>query len=231
MVGAVLASLLLLAGAWYINRRSALVPNRLQSLLELPVEWVAGIVEGSSSRWRGYVALVIGLFLMILVANWLGLLPGVGTIGIEHVEEGHEVLVPFVRPAGGRPQLHARPGPHHVRRVRLVGRPAARPGRLPEGAGRRAALHGAAHVPDPPHQRAEPPREPVDATLRQRVRRRGADRHHAGADHGRAVRAAARVLRPGRLPRPRAALRSRAGAGLRTAHDDLHHDGHRGAAG
>ena len=82
MVGAVLASLLLLAGAWYITRRSALVPHRLQSLLELPVEWVAGIVAGSSSRWRGYVALVIGLFLMILVANWLSLLPGVGTIGI-----------------------------------------------------------------------------------------------------------------------------------------------------
>ena len=99
MVGAVLASLLLLAGAWYINRRSALVPHRLQSLLELPVEWVAGIVEGSSSRWRGYVALVIGLFLMILVANWLSLVPGVGVVGVEETVEGHEVLVPFVRPA------------------------------------------------------------------------------------------------------------------------------------
>lgn len=99
MVGAVLASLLLLAGAWYINRRSALVPHRLQSLLELPVEWVAGIVEGSSTRWRGYVALVIGLFLMILVANWLSLLPGVGVVGVEETVEGHEVLVPFVRPA------------------------------------------------------------------------------------------------------------------------------------
>ena len=99
MVGAVLASLLLLAGAWYVTRRSALVPHRLQSLLELPVEWVAGIVEGSSTRWRGYVALVIGLFLMILVANWLSLLPGVGVVGIQHEVEGHEVLVPFVRPA------------------------------------------------------------------------------------------------------------------------------------
>ena len=99
MVGAVLASLLLLAGAWYISRRSALVPHRLQSLLELPVEWVANIVQGSSTRWRGYVALVIGLFLMILVANWLSLLPGVGTIGIVHEVDGEEVMTPFVRPA------------------------------------------------------------------------------------------------------------------------------------
>jgi F-type H+-transporting ATPase subunit a len=56
-------------------------------------------VSTSTSRWRSYVGLVIGLFLMILVANWLGLLPGVGTIGIVHHEGEHETLVPLVRPA------------------------------------------------------------------------------------------------------------------------------------
>ena len=99
MVGALLASLILLAGAWYVTRRSTLVPGRLQSMLELPVEYLANIASGSTSRWRSYVGLVIGLFLMILVANWLGLLPGVGTIGVVHHEGGHETLVPFVRPA------------------------------------------------------------------------------------------------------------------------------------
>ena len=95
MVGALLASLILLFVTWVFVRRPALVPGRVQSLIEFPVEWMANIVSGSTSRWRGYVALVIGLFLMILVANWLGLLPGVGTIGLKHGEE----LVPFVRPA------------------------------------------------------------------------------------------------------------------------------------
>lgn len=100
MVGAVLASLLLLLAASYMTRRSSLVPGRLQGALELPVELLTGIVAGSSSRWRGYVALVVGLFLMILVANWVGLLPGVGTIGVTHVDEaGHEAVVPIVRPA------------------------------------------------------------------------------------------------------------------------------------
>ena len=100
MVGALLASVLLLLAAWYITRRSALVPGRLQSALELPVELMTGIVAGSSSRWRGYVALILGFFLMILVANWIGLLPGVGTIGITHVDEaGHEAMIPLVRPA------------------------------------------------------------------------------------------------------------------------------------
>ena len=99
MVGAVLASLILLAAAAYVYRRATIVPGRLQSALELPIELFLGIVAGSSSRWRGYVALVIGLFLTILVANWIGLLPGVGTIGLKHEVEGHEVLVPLIRPA------------------------------------------------------------------------------------------------------------------------------------
>lgn len=99
MVGALLASALLLAATWFFMRRSSVIPTRLQSLIELPVEWMAGITAGSTSRWRSYVALVIGLFLMILVANWLGLLPGVGTIGLARETENGTELVPFVRPA------------------------------------------------------------------------------------------------------------------------------------
>ncbi len=99
MVGALLASVLLGVAAWYITRRSSLIPGRLQSALELPVELMTGIISASSSRWRGYASLILSFFLMILVANWIGLLPGVGTIGITHVEEGHEVFVPVVRPA------------------------------------------------------------------------------------------------------------------------------------
>ena len=100
MVGAVLASAILLFLAWVFLRRPQLIPGRVQSLIEWPIEWVTGIVEGSTSRWKGYVALVTGLFLMILVANWIGLLPGVGTVGIIEHHGEEEVLIPFVRAAG-----------------------------------------------------------------------------------------------------------------------------------
>src|SRR5438874_3630849 len=99
MVGALLASAILLVASWWFLRRAAMVPNRFQTAFELPIEWLAGIVAGSTSRWRSYVALVIGLFLMILIANWLGLLPGVGTIGLIRESGGGKELVPFVRPA------------------------------------------------------------------------------------------------------------------------------------
>jgi F-type H+-transporting ATPase subunit a len=99
MVGALIASAILLSTSWFFLRRATPVPTRFQSLIEFPIEWLSGIVSGSSSKWRSYVSLVIGLFLMILIANWLSLIPGVGTIGIAHETENGKELIPFVRPA------------------------------------------------------------------------------------------------------------------------------------
>lgn len=101
MVGALVASLILLLMAWYVTRRASLVPSRLQTAVEFPIEWIANIVENTGgSRWRSFAPLVITIFIFVLIANWLGLLPGVGTIGYYHEgHEGEEVLVPFVRAA------------------------------------------------------------------------------------------------------------------------------------
>ena len=100
MVGALLASLLLLAAGWYVTRSATLIPGRLQSAIELPFEFVVGLVAGQGgTRWRSFLPLVASLFMMILVANWLGLLPGVGTVGITHHGEHGDTLVPIVRPA------------------------------------------------------------------------------------------------------------------------------------
>jgi len=100
MVGAVVTSLILLLVAWYVTRRSTLVPSRLQTAVEFPIEWIGNIVEGTGgTRWRSFAPLVISIFLFVLFANWLGLLPGVGTIGLFEQEHGEQVLVPFVRSA------------------------------------------------------------------------------------------------------------------------------------
>lgn len=101
MVGALLASLILLLATVWLARRATLVPSRFQALVEFPIEWIAGIVKGTGGkRWKEFVGLVIAIFLFVLVANFIGLLPGVGVVGIEHEgEHGDTVLVPFVRAA------------------------------------------------------------------------------------------------------------------------------------
>ncbi|HYM82822.1 MAG TPA: F0F1 ATP synthase subunit A [Candidatus Dormibacteraeota bacterium] len=101
MVGAVLASAILLVAAWWYVRRARLVPSGAQSLIEFPIEWIGSIVRQSGgSRWRGFVGLATALFLLILGANWLSILPGVGTIGlVRQGADGTQEFVPFVRPA------------------------------------------------------------------------------------------------------------------------------------
>lgn len=100
MVGAVLASVLVLLATFAVARRGAMVPGRLQLLVEFPFEWLAGIVRGTGGkRWREFAGLVIAIFLFVLVANFIGLLPGVGTVGLVHEEHGESILIPLVRAA------------------------------------------------------------------------------------------------------------------------------------
>ncbi|MFN2483931.1 MAG: F0F1 ATP synthase subunit A [Candidatus Limnocylindria bacterium] len=101
MLGAVIAALVLLTLFAYVLQRWRPVPGRLQSLVELGFEFIVNVVRGQGgSRWRSYVPHIATIFLFILVANWLGLVPGVGTIGhYEEAEDGERILVPFVRAA------------------------------------------------------------------------------------------------------------------------------------
>lgn len=84
---------------WLIARGAKEVPGRGQSLLEMIIEFLMGLVEASAGRRLGrqIFPLVGGIFIFILVANYSGLLPGVGTIGFyetETVESGAEVGEP-----------------------------------------------------------------------------------------------------------------------------------------
>jgi F-type H+-transporting ATPase subunit a len=100
MVGALLASIVLLLAARWFTRRAAVVPSRGQSILELPIEFLAGIVRGTGGkRWRQFAPLIFAIFLFVLTANWLSLLPGVGTIGLAETEADGTVIItaPFVR--------------------------------------------------------------------------------------------------------------------------------------
>lgn len=87
---------LLVAGAVILGRRVALVPGRMQTL----VEWLFGgvydyIAEtlGSERMARRFFPLIVTIFLFIFTANLLEFIPGVGSIGFFH----GETFVPLLR--------------------------------------------------------------------------------------------------------------------------------------
>ena len=95
----VVMALLIIGGA-LIARRSSLIPGRLQSSVELIVEFLLGLVEGTAGKKLGrqIFPLIGGLFLFIIISNYIDLLPGLGTIGLNRTEGGTTALVPFLRP-------------------------------------------------------------------------------------------------------------------------------------
>lgn len=66
------------------TRRMQLVPRGIQNLMETIVEAMLNFVEGiAGKKWgRRFLPVVLTIFLFILVSNWMGLLPGFGTIGL-----------------------------------------------------------------------------------------------------------------------------------------------------
>jgi F-type H+-transporting ATPase subunit a len=101
----VVMGLLLIVGA-ALARNARLVPGRWQSLFEVAAAFILDLVESTGGRsfGRSIFPLVGGIFIFLLIANYTGILPGVGTIGIYETEpaasaagEAHRVLVPILR--------------------------------------------------------------------------------------------------------------------------------------
>src|SRR5918998_966754 len=83
----VVMGLLLIVGA-VIARNAKAVPGRWQSLFEVIAAFILDLVESTGGRsfGRRIFPLIGAVFMYILIANYTGILPGVGTIGIYHTE-------------------------------------------------------------------------------------------------------------------------------------------------
>ena len=83
------------------------IPTGIQNFAEVIIEGALNLgdsVTGDRQKTKKFFPLVFAMFFFILVNNWLGLLPGIGSIGYYAFEEGHKVFIPFFR--GGTADLN-----------------------------------------------------------------------------------------------------------------------------
>lgn len=80
---------LIIGGALIARRASVDKPGKAQTGFELIVEFLLNLVESTAGKrvGRKIFPLIGALFIFIIVSNYSGLLPGVGTIGVYHEEE------------------------------------------------------------------------------------------------------------------------------------------------
>jgi F-type H+-transporting ATPase subunit a len=87
---------LLVAVSLILKRKSSLVPGRFQNAVEFILDSVLDMMEpiyGSRSKAEKYLPWIATFFILILFSNWLGLVPGVGSIGLKNAEG----ITPFFR--------------------------------------------------------------------------------------------------------------------------------------
>lgn len=90
-----------------IGKKLKKIPKGLQNIFEFLLESALNLgdsVTGERKKTEKFLPVALALFLFVLVNNWLGLLPGVGTIGFIENGGGRSVFVPLFR--GGTADLN-----------------------------------------------------------------------------------------------------------------------------
>lgn len=98
----ILVDLVIIGIAVYISTRIKLIPtNPLQNIMEFAIETFYNLTESIAAHAASKIfPYFMSFFLFILLINWSGLIPGVGTIGIKE----HDELIPLIR--GGTSDLN-----------------------------------------------------------------------------------------------------------------------------
>lgn len=93
-----IVTLLLIIVGVFVGLRFQRLPGGVQQFLEMAYEMVEDLaVSMSGEKGKKFVPLAVTFFLYIIISNWLGLLPGVGSLGLKMMEHGEIVFVPLVR--------------------------------------------------------------------------------------------------------------------------------------
>ena len=93
-------ALLLIASFVLLSRRLQTIPRGFQNVVETILEALMNLVEdvlGDRETARKFFPLAATIFLFVILSNWIGLLPGMGTVGWSVMHNGHPTIVPFIR--------------------------------------------------------------------------------------------------------------------------------------
>lgn len=102
MINSWLVVLIVVILALSLKGKIKQIPRGLQNALEMVFEAFFGLfdsITGSRKKTLHFAPFVFAFFFFILLNNWMGLLPGVGSIGQIVEEGGHKLFIPYLRGA------------------------------------------------------------------------------------------------------------------------------------
>ncbi len=97
-----LVGIILITSLSLLSKRLQTVPRGFQNVVEAVIEALLNLatdIMGDREIGRKFFPLAATIFFFILLSNWIGLLPGMGTVGWSVMHDGHPTIVPFIRSA------------------------------------------------------------------------------------------------------------------------------------
>ena len=105
LIASLITTIVLVTISYFATRQLKEVPKGLQNLFEFVIEALFGMVDSvtkDKKQTQQFFPLVATIFIFVIISNWIGLLPGFGSVGFFEIpEEGlHEegaIFVPLLR--------------------------------------------------------------------------------------------------------------------------------------
>lgn len=102
MLNAWVATVFFVLVAFVASRRKSIVPKGIHNVIEAVIAGLLDQMEKvteNRAKAKAFFPLVATIFLFVLVSNWMGLLPGTGSIGVYGMMHGEMELIPLFRPS------------------------------------------------------------------------------------------------------------------------------------
>lgn len=100
ILATVFVDVVLLALVIYIRTHLSRIPSKIQIIAEDIIGYFYSLTEQIAGKYTNTIfPWFASFFIFIFASNILGLLPGFGSVGFFHIEEGHKVFIPVLRAA------------------------------------------------------------------------------------------------------------------------------------
>ena len=102
LILSLVAGILLVGGGILVARKLKPIPGKAQNIVEILIDGALVFMSqvlGDRKEAIKFFPVVAAIFFFVLFNNWLGVLPGIGSIGVFEEHDGHQAFVPLFRPA------------------------------------------------------------------------------------------------------------------------------------
>lgn len=100
LIVTLILSAIIVISSYLLKNKLKLVPRGFQNIVEYVLEALLNLVDSvtqNREQTKKFFPIVATIFIFVILSNWLEIIPGLGTVGLNETHNGETVLVPFLR--------------------------------------------------------------------------------------------------------------------------------------